>query len=91
MPSNAKIGALLVREGSVTAAEIRSALRSQERTGRRLGDVLVERGVVSRSELARVLSGQQGLGLDQGPGFGTGLRAALERARQEKSSALIAS
>lgn len=83
---NTKIGALLVREGSVTASEIRSALRAQERTGRRLGDVLVARGVVSRPELARVLARQQGVQLVEEPGFGSGLRAALERAHQSKRS-----
>jgi hypothetical protein len=84
MARNIKIGTLLVRAGSVTASEIRSALRAQERTGRRLGDVLVERGVVSRPELARVLARQQGVQLEHEPGFGTGLRAAMERAHQLK-------
>lgn len=83
MASNTKIGALLIRDGRVTAAEVRSALRSQERTGKRLGDVLVERGVVSRPELARMLAHQQGGHLEH-RGFGTGLRAALEQAHQLK-------
>ena len=84
MESNTRIGALLVREGRVTAAEVRSALRAQERTSKRLGDVLVERGIVSRPELARSLARQQGVQLEHEPGFGTGLRAALERAHQVK-------
>ena len=82
--ASTKIGALLVREGSVTASEVRSALRTQERTGKRLGDLLVARGVVSRPELTRVLARQQGVQLEHEAGFGSGLRAALERAHQVK-------
>jgi hypothetical protein len=84
MAANKKIGTLLVREGRITAEEVRSALRSQELTGKRLGDVLIERGIVSRPELARALARQQGVQLVEEPGFGSGLRAALERAHQAK-------
>jgi len=84
--SEARIGALLVHDGSVTASEVRSALRLQEQSGRRLGDLLMERGAVSRLQLERVLAKQKGMQLEVERGFGTGLRAALERAQQQRPS-----
>ena len=83
----AKIGNLLVQDGSVTAAEVRSALRAQEHSGQRLGEVLVARGIISSTGLQRVLARQQGRNLEHEPGFGSGLRAALERAHAQRRAA----
>jgi type IV pilus assembly protein PilB len=55
------LGALLVRDGLVTEAELEAALMTQRTTGGRLGELLVERGIVTRTQVARVLAEQHEL------------------------------
>ena len=46
-----KLGAMLVRAGLITQAQLQQALDVQKRTLRRLGDILVELGMVTKDEL----------------------------------------
>ena len=55
------LGALLVRDGLVTEADLEAALGHQRGSGKRLGEVLVERGMVTRTQVARVLAEQHEL------------------------------
>jgi len=56
-----RLGALLLRDGLLTAEQLETALVEQEETGRRLGEILVERHLVPSKALARVLAEQHGL------------------------------
>ncbi len=56
-----RLGALLLRDGLVTAEQLEAALLEQEETGHRLGEILVERHWLSGTGLARVLAEQHGL------------------------------
>ncbi len=73
------LGSLLVEKGLLTEEELAEALAEQPRTGRRLGEILVERGYVSSPAVARALAEQYGAELEVEQGFGTGLRAEIER------------
>ncbi len=73
------MGQLLVDEGLLTPEQLEEALDNQATTGRRLGEIAVEFGFVSHMALSRVLSAQYGVELKSETGFGTGLRAELER------------
>jgi hypothetical protein len=52
------LGALLVEEGLLSAANVEQALGEQRRTGRLLGEIVVQRGLVSGANLARALAKQ---------------------------------
>jgi type IV pilus assembly protein PilB len=56
-----QLGALLLRDGHLTAAQLEEALEAKEETGRRLGEILVERGWVSDAAIARALAEQHHL------------------------------
>ena len=73
------LGSVLVTQGVVESNELDEALLRQAESGKRLGEILVERGVICRPELDRAIAGQTGLDLDEEAGFGSGLRAAIER------------
>jgi len=73
------LGALLVEKGLLTAEELEDALAVQQTTGKRLGQILVERGHVSGPALTDALAEQYGIELHTEEGFGTGLRAEIER------------
>lgn len=73
------LGRILVDKGLLSEGELERALDHQAGTGRRLGETLVELGFVSRTALTRALAAQYGLELATEKGFGTGLRAELER------------
>jgi hypothetical protein len=75
----ALLGKVLVEQGAVNDGEVEFALRTQVETGERLGKILVDLGLVCRPALARALAGQSGLELCEERGFGTGLRAQIER------------
>ncbi len=66
-------------EHSDGAGALDQALTAQEQTGERLGETLVELGLICRPELDRAVAWQAGTQIDEESGFGTGLRAALER------------
>jgi chromosome segregation ATPase len=73
------LGALLVEKGLLTAEELEDALAAQQTTGKRLGQILVDRGHVSGPALTNALAEQFGIELKTEEGFGTGLRAKIER------------
>jgi hypothetical protein len=86
------LGRLLVEQGLLGEAELEHALAEQESTGRRLGETLIELGFVSHEALSQALAEQYGFEPKTETGFGTGLRAELERreAAQPSSDALPA-
>jgi hypothetical protein len=73
------LGSVLVDQGAVERGELDEALLAQFETGKQLGEILVDRGVICRPELDRAIAGQSGRDLDEEAGFGSGLRAAIER------------
>jgi len=73
------LGAVLVSHGLVDGGEIDEALLAQAESGRQLGEILVDRGAICRPELDRAIAGQSGLDLAEEAGFGSGLRAQIER------------
>jgi DNA repair exonuclease SbcCD ATPase subunit len=73
------LGALLVEKGLLTAEELEDALAAQQTTGKRLGQILIDRGHVSGPALTNALAEQYGIELKTEEGFGTGLRAEIER------------
>jgi hypothetical protein len=81
------LGQLFVEKGLLTEERLDHALAEQAATGGRLGEKLVELGFVSSSSLARLLAEQYGVELSFDTGFGTGLRAELERRYEGKSPA----
>ena len=73
------LGRLLVEQGLLSEEELERALVQQAATGRRLGETLVELEFVSHLSLSRALAEQYGIELKSETGFGTGLRAEIER------------
>jgi DNA repair exonuclease SbcCD ATPase subunit len=73
------LGALLVEKGLLTAEELEDALAAQQTSGKRLGQILIDRGHVSGPALTNALAEQYGIELKTEEGFGTGLRAEIER------------
>ena len=73
------LGQLFVEKGLLTEERLEHALAEQVETGGRLGEKLVELGYVTRSTLQQLLAEQYGVELVFETGFGTGLRAELER------------
>ena len=70
---------MLVERGLLSAEELEEALAAQRETGKRLGEILVERGLISHPALSDTLARQYGIELTSESGFGTGLRALIER------------
>ena len=77
------LGRLLVEQGLLSEEELERALEQQAATGRRLGETLVELEFVSHLSLSRALAEQYGIELTSETGFGTGLRAEIERRHDE--------
>jgi hypothetical protein len=73
------LGRLLVEQGLLSEDELERALEEQASTGRRLGETLVELGFVSHAALSHALTEQYGIEPKSETGFGTGLRAGIER------------
>lgn len=73
------LGRLLVEQGLLTDEELELALAKQQTTGRRLGETIVECGFVSPPDLSNALAAQYGIELKTETGFGTGLRAQIQR------------
>jgi hypothetical protein len=76
------LGTVLVEQGAIGERDVDDALLVQARTGERLGETLVELGFIGRPELDRAIAMQSGAELDEDAGFGSGLRAAIERRHQ---------
>jgi hypothetical protein len=73
------LGTVLVAQGAVDGGVLDGALTAQAETGERLGEFLVRLGLICKPELDRALARQDGAELEEEGGFGTGLRAAIER------------
>jgi hypothetical protein len=80
------LGQLFVEKGLLDEDRLDYALAEQARSGGRLGEKLVELGYISSTALARLLAEQYGVELTLDTGFGTGLRAELERRLDESDS-----
>ena len=83
------LGALLVEKGLLTAEELEDALAAQQTSGKRLGEILVDRGHVSSPALTNVLAEQYGIELKTEEGFGTGLRAEIERRHSTRRPSVV--
>lgn len=79
------LGVLLIEQGVLGQQEVEWALAQQVKSGRKLGEILIERDLLSRPYLARVLAEQAGVALEDEGGFGSGLRALIERRHLERS------
>jgi hypothetical protein len=79
------LGSLVCECGAVRGEELLEALAHQKQSGGLLGEILLDWGYVSRPFLTRLLAEQRGVCLEQETGFGTGLRAAIERRAREWS------
>ncbi|MEP6811783.1 MAG: hypothetical protein ABI990_02205 [Actinomycetota bacterium] len=77
------LGRLLVEKGLLRDDELEHALDEQSISGRRLGEILIELGCVTHSALSLALAEQYGFELTIETGFGTGLRAQIERRQDE--------
>ncbi len=55
------LGALLLREGLVTEAQLDAALREQTTTGKQLGRILIEMKAVDEADVVRALARQVGI------------------------------
>jgi hypothetical protein len=73
------LGRVLVEQGLLNEDELEQTLEEQASTGRRLGETLVELGFVSHGALSLALTQQYGIEPTSETGFGTGLRAGIER------------
>jgi hypothetical protein len=73
------LGTVLVQQGEVTNDEVEHALSTQVAHGEPLGKFLLERSAVCCPVLDRALAEQSGVELHFEGGFGTGLRAEIER------------
>jgi type IV pilus assembly protein PilB len=60
-PAAALLGALLVRAGAITQAQLEAAVAAQAEAGLRLGEVLIARGWLTQRALAVALAEQFGL------------------------------
>ena len=76
------LGSVLVRQGAVKKGELDDALQAQVLTRKRLGEILVDLRLICRPELDRAVAKQSGIELVEEEGFGTGLRAAIEKRHQ---------
>ncbi|MDQ1533351.1 MAG: type pilus assembly protein PilB [Actinomycetota bacterium] len=61
MSDGTPLGALLMREGLLTEAQLDAALNDQMRSGKQLGRILIELGTISETDLVRTLAKQVGL------------------------------
>ena len=55
------LGALLLRDGSLTVEQLETALSDKNASGKRLGEILVDRGYVTPTQVSRVLAEQHEL------------------------------
>jgi hypothetical protein len=78
------LGSVLVGQGVVEKDDVEEAVRAQSGSGERLGEVLVGLGLICRPELDRAIATQSGQELDEEAGFGSGLRAAIERRHRDR-------
>src|SRR5438094_684875 len=60
-PEKIRLGDLLVAQKLITQDQLKQALETQKRSGRRLGRVLVDNGILSEQRIAEALARQLGL------------------------------
>jgi hypothetical protein len=82
-----RLGAVLVEARLLSEDDLAEVLAEQGRSGELLGQLLVARGLVSRAAVANALAEQHGGILRSEHGFGTGLRASLNRSNEEARGA----
>jgi hypothetical protein len=73
------LGTILMQQGELTRVDLALALAKQIETGKRLGQILLDLRSVSGGVLDRALATQSGVETELEGGFGTGLRAELDR------------
>ena len=73
------LGKVLLEQGAVKDDDLELALSAQTESGELLGETLVKLELVCRPDLDRAVAGQSGVELEHERGFGTGLRAEIER------------
>ena len=73
------MGELLVLRGLLDEDDVACALRDQRDRYRPLGQILVAEGTISPLELESTLAEQESRAFAREDGYGTGLRAAIER------------
>lgn len=73
------LGTVLLDQGALKDGDLDRALRAQAESGERLGEILIELDLLSRPALDRAIAGQSGVELEHERGYGTGLRAEIER------------
>ena len=73
------LGAVLLKQGTLNDDELERALKAQAGNGERLGEILLELDLLSRPALDRAVAVQSGVQLQHEGGYGSGLRAELER------------
>ena len=73
------LGAVLLEQGALRDDELGRALSAQAQSGERLGEILIELYLLSRPALDRAVAVQAGVELEHESGYGTGLRAEIER------------
>ena len=74
-----KLGRMLLEQGALSDDDLKVALRAQTENGELLGEILVDLNLVSRPDIHRAVAGQSGVELEEERGYGTGLRAEIER------------
>ena len=80
------LGRMLVDRGLLDEQQLEDVLREQERTGRPLGEIVRTRYFLSASEIGDVLAEQRQLELEMDRGFGSGLRAGIDRRQRGTAS-----
>ena len=73
------LGAVLLGQGALLNDDLERALTAQAESGDRLGEILIELDLLSRPALDRAVAFQAGVVLEHEGGYGTGLRAEIER------------
>jgi hypothetical protein len=73
------LGRVLLEQGAVRDNDLEIALEVQTENGELLGEILLELNLVSRPDLHRAVSDQSGVEVEEERGYGTGLRAEIER------------
>jgi hypothetical protein len=73
------LGRVLLEQGAVRDNDLVIALEAQNENGELLGEILVELKLVSRPDLQRAVAGQSGVEVEEERGYGSGLRAEIQR------------
>ena len=83
------LGSVLVEQGVIESGDVDEALLEQPASGQRLGELLLDLGLICRPELDRAIATQSGVDLAEETGFGSGLRAAIERRHRHRRDFVV--